>query len=357
MNSIISATLDVVDYIINDKLEKLASTVESLSEDAKKAYIPSMEETIDMPERDFGVVLWHPTLGTFNKFAMNEPGITEININLLASNMAVMPDEVVKVASANLTCAAKKFGINIPESLEKTASKKFVKNIVDIREIDEAAFVTKIAKYEQQIFALPSEKKYPINNKEEIIKAAEYFDRNNNIFSLETKKEYIENLLKVGEQRKISFDKYPSIEKYAILRPDVFNDEFQYHITSRVSFLKESQLDFKELYLDLLKRSKEIGTEKTAAVLAVLDNKSGIAVNYGRGLEDPMISTFGIKKEAGVTFDGNVVTLGKLKSIPNADLTAVIGNSAIKELKGKDGLAVFNSLPKPVKQEVLSLIK
>lgn len=357
MNSIISATLDVVDYIINDKLEKLASAVESLSENAKKAYIPSLEETNDMSEKDFGLVLWHPTLGTFNKFAMNEPGITEININLLASNMDTMPDEVVKVASKNLTCAAKKFGISIPESLEKMASNKFVKNIVDIQRIDEPSFITKVAKFEQQIFALPSEKKYPINNKEEIIKAAEYFSRNHDAFTLETKKEYIDNLLKVAEQRKISLDKYPAIEKYAILSTDVFNDELQYHVSSRISFLKEAQADFKELYLDLLRRSKELGTEKTAAVLTVLDTRSGIAVNYGRGIEDPMISTYGVKKEAAVGFEGNVVTLGKLKSIPDADLTAIIGNSAIKELKGKDGLAVFNSLPKPVKQEVLSLIK
>lgn len=357
MNNILNTTLDVIDYIINDNLEKLAETVETLSDFAKKAYIPTVEEANAMPDKQFGLVLWHPTLGTFHKFAMGEPGITEININLLANNMETMPDEVVKIASANLTCAARKFRIPIPEKLEKTASKKFVKNILDIRDINEAAFITKTATFENKRYCLPSEKKYPINTKDELLKAAEYFNVYGDMMAISTKQEFLENLNKVAEEFSVRLTKYPNIEKYAILDTSKFNEDFKYHITSRISFLKESQANFRELYQDLINRSKTLGTEKTAAVLEVLDKKTGLSAVYGRGLQDPMVSTFGIRKEAAVSFEGTAVTLGKLRSIPNEDLTSIVGNGAIKDLKGEDGLEVFASLPTPVKKEVTILIK
>lgn len=356
MNSIVTATLDVVDYIVNDELEKLAELIEPLSEMAKKAYIPSLEEAGEMPAKSFGIVLWHPTLGSFNKYAMHEPGITEINLQLLATHLDSLPEEVIKVASTNLTCAARKFGIKIPEQLEKSASSRFIKNVLDIRKINEINFIEKSAKISEEMFALPNDRKYPINNKEEIIKAAEYFEKHGNVFDYITRKEFAENLIKTAEAKKVSLSKFLGIEKYAILDSEKFNHDFKYHIGSRISFLKESQAELKTLYTELLGRALTIGVEKTAAVLSILDNKAGISIMYGKGLEDPIIATYGIQKDAAVITDGTTVTLGKLRSISDEDLTSIIGNDAIHELKGDEGLAVYESLPKPVKNEVLKLV-
>jgi len=56
MNKIASMNLDVVDHVLND-IDKLASIVEDLSDNAKTAYVPSYEEQQEMPDRKFGLIL------------------------------------------------------------------------------------------------------------------------------------------------------------------------------------------------------------------------------------------------------------------------------------------------------------
>jgi len=221
MNSIINKTLDVVDFIVNEDLEKLANVVEPLSEDAKRAYVPTMEETQGMDDSQFGVVLWHPTIGKFNKFAMNEPAITELNLALLADNVNDLPEELLKIAGANLTCAAKGFGVKVPEALSKYASDIFIENILDVRDINEVNFVKKANKVDKR-FAT-SDEEYPINTKEEITKAAEYFNTYHNSFTPNTKLEYAINVTKAATEKNIDVSssaviKYASIDTLNLLK-------------------------------------------------------------------------------------------------------------------------------------------
>lgn len=354
MNNVVSQTIDVVDYIINEDLEKLAEVVTSLSDSARRAYIPTVEETQNMEDNNFAVVLWHPTLGKFNKFALYEPAITEINITLLSNNMENLPEEIVKIAGNNLTCAAKGFGIDIPENLKKYSSDTFIENIVDIREINSINFAKKAKKVNKKYATFGKE--YPINNVDEVMKAAEYFDIYHNSFSPDTKIEYATNVSKAAKNFNIDLSD-TLLDKYANLDNTAFSNEFQQHIKSRTSFLMDSQEEEKTLYNDLLQRSEEIGPSKTAEVLYIIDKQTGLAEHYGKGIADPLIATMLIKKEANTLVDGVSVTLDQLKKIPGTDLTPLIGTLAISELKGKDGIEVLASLPKPVRQEVLKLIK
>jgi len=356
MNTVCSIPLDVVDYVINEQIDKLAGYVEKLSSAATTAYVPSYEEQADMQDKEFGVILWHPKLGKFNKFAMSEPGITEINLTLLSENMEKIPDEIIKIAGVNLCCAAKKFKIGIPENLKKYASDEFMYNTLDIRTIDEARFVVKTANTpKSNRFALPKDEKYPIDDKLQIIKAAAYFKKHHNDFAPVTKLEFALNTVSAAKESEVELVG-SDVEKYAGLDTKSFNADFSDHLAIRQSYLKDNEDEFKELYAELKNKAERIGPNKTASVLYELDKKSGLAANYGHGIEDPLITTFAMKKIAGKDIDGVFVSAESLKNIPSSELTPLVGNDVIPELKSDEGLEVLASLPTPIRKEVLELL-
>ena len=57
MNQLASFSLDVIDHVINDQLEKLAEVVEPLSNEAKVAHVPTYEEQAERDESDFAIIL------------------------------------------------------------------------------------------------------------------------------------------------------------------------------------------------------------------------------------------------------------------------------------------------------------
>ena len=83
MNKIATIVFDVVDEIVSGDVEKLAEVVESLSDDAKMAYVPSLEEQAQQPEKDFGLILWSPNVGQLRKYALYTPELAEINLSYL----------------------------------------------------------------------------------------------------------------------------------------------------------------------------------------------------------------------------------------------------------------------------------
>jgi len=356
MNKLASLTLDVVDHIINDDLEKLAETVQDLSEDARTTYVPSYEERESMDESNFGLILWHPNLGKFNKFATDSSGLVEINMALLASKMKDLPDEIIKIAAANLTCAAKNFGVQIPKDLEKFASTEYVYNTLDIRTIDEAKFIVKTSEIEEpKTYAVLGDNKYPLDNKKDILKAATYFKKHHNKFSPLAKLAFALDVVNAAKNNDIAISK-SEVEKYASINTDEFNVDLKDHIAVRQSYLKDDESDIFEIYDELLEKSAELGPNRTASALYELDKKLGLTDSYGKGIEDSIISVFALTKEAGTDIDGHFVTNNQLKNIPSGELTAIVGNDVIPELKGEEGLEVLASLPRPIRQEVLDLI-
>ena len=112
-----SRSFDVVDEVLNGCIEKLATIIEPLSEDAKVAYIPSVEEQHNRPEKDFALILFHPHSGVMHKYALYTPELTELNLAYLNDKQHDLPDELVKVAATNLAASANKYGLTIPDKL------------------------------------------------------------------------------------------------------------------------------------------------------------------------------------------------------------------------------------------------
>jgi len=359
MSNIMSMSLDVVDEVLSGNFEKLAEIVEPLSENAKVAYVPSIEEQHSRNEKDFGLVLFHPQSGIMHKFALYTPELVELNLAYLDEKKDTLPDEVVKVAATNLVTAANLKNISIPDGLsEFKDSKTYIPNIVDIREIDNINYTEKVASVQEPTtFALQAEKKYPLDTAENVNEAIAYFDRYHRDFDdVSQKLEYSVNTKIAANAHEISIED-TEVSKYANLSSEVFNTDFSDHIKIRESYLKPDTKDkVLDTYNDLANRAEEIGPVKTAEVLYQIDKEAGLNHIYGSGVEDPVLSTLGVPYEENDTIDGILIKKSSLENLDNEDLTELVGNDVISELKGEDGLAVLKSLPKPVRNAIIDKI-
>ena len=349
MSNIMSMSLDVVDEVLSGNFEKLAEVVEPLSDSAKVAYVPSIEEQHSRNEKDFGLVLFHPQSGIMHKFALYTPELVELNLAYLDDKKDSLPDEVVKVAATNLVAAANLKNIDIPDGLsEFKESKTYIPNIVDVREIDNINYTEKVAtNQEPTTFALQAEKKYPLDTANNVDEAVAYFDRYHRDFDdVSQKLEYSVNTKIAADSHNISIEG-TEVAKYANLSSEVFNKDFSDHMKIRESYLKpETKEKVLETYNDLSKRADEIGPVKTAEVLYQIDKEAGLNHIYGSGVEDPVIATLGEPYVENDTIDGILIKKSALEDMDNEDLTELVGNDVISELKGDDGLAVLKSLPK-----------
>lgn len=358
MRKIASMNLDVVDHIVNDDIEKLARIVEHLSENIQTAYIPSLEELELRQDKDFAAILWDPKIGNLRKFANYTPELTELNMAFLVNVKDSIPEELLKIAATNLTCAASKFKLEIPKELEKYKSGKFINNLVDLTAINKTAYVEKRAHKESSPkahFALKSAKKYPINNEIELKKAASFFEKSHNKLSLDEKLEFINNIEKRAQELNVSLTK-TTLNKFAHLAKNLFNEDFYNHVQIRKSYLKEDEEELKNAYDELLSKADSIGPMKCAYVLEELDKTAGLDKNYGKGILDPLLSTLGEPKIAEAEIDGVYITLDQLKKIDQGNLTTIVGNDVIKDLKSENGLDTLRSLPKPIRNEIIGLI-
>ena len=351
MNNITLQSLDVVDHIINDELEKVAEIASNLSEEASAAYIPTYEEQQARDESDFALVLWNPRSGHMRKFAMYTPELVELNMALLATKLGELPEEIVKIAAANLTSAAFNYNLDIPEVLAPFKSEEFIDNIVDTRQVqpvlEKTASISK--------FAWVKEEKFPLETEMDVKQAAAYFEQHHYKMPLEKKAEFIVNTMKASEEMDVALNS-TAIQKYANLNRAEFNPEFFDHIQIRKTYLKDNDEELHGLYDDLARKADALGPQKVAMVLAKLDEKACVLGSYGKGIEDPFLATFNVEKIAGRLIDGIQVTQKQLSDIPSAELSPIVGERHIAALKGEEGLDVLETLPTPFRRGVLDLL-
>jgi len=352
MRKIASMNLDVVDHIINEDIEKLATIVEHLSENVQTAYIPSIEELELKKDKDFAAILWDPKLGSIRKFANYNSELTELNIAFLDDLKNSLPEEVIKVAAANLTYAASKYNLTIPKGLEDYKSEKFIDNVVDLTSISKVGYLTKKASKKKLAKYFALKEKYPIDTEMQVKKAASFFDKNYNKLNINDKLEFVANVQERADKLNVSLSK-TAIEKYANLSKDLFNEDFYNNVQVRKSYLKDSEEEIKIAYDELISRADELGPIDCAYVLEEIDKTASLNGTYGKGIYDPLESALGQVKIAGRDIDGTSVSNDQLKNIDSAVLTSLVGNDVISELKGDSGLDVLESLPKPVRADII----
>ncbi len=353
MKKIASMNLDVVDHVLND-VEKLATLVNDLSDDAKTAYVPSFEEQQDMPDRKFGLILWNSSMGGVNKFAMYSKDLVELNLAFLSDKKDSMPEEVIKIAGANLTKAASDYELDIPNNLEEYKSDVYVDNRLNTEDINELEYVVKCSTATESTYAWADEEKYPLDDASLVKKASGYFDTHHNKMDLSKKLEFVLNTEKAAKEHNVDLNK-STLDKYASLNRSEYNSSFKDHIEIRKTYVKDND-DNVQIYDDLYNKHAELSPTKVAEALHSIDKEFDLTRNYGHGIEDPLMSTLAMIKKAGMEIDGTFITSDNLNSLDEADLTAIVGNDVISELKSDEGVEVLASLPVPVRREVINLI-
>jgi hypothetical protein len=356
MNKFLTVPLDVVDEIVAGNIDKLAEIIEPLSDSAKMAYVPSLDEQSKLPEKDVALIMWSPKVGQIKKYAMTSPELVELNLAYLSSKKDDLPDEIYKVAGANLAAAAHNHNIAIPDNLsEFSGSSHYVDNSVDIRNIDVSKLITDSSSTDVEHYALSSSDKYPLDTAQQVKKASAYFERNSKKMDPFTALEFGQNVIQRADSLDVPIENTEVI-KYASVDFECFNKELYDNINVRKSYLKDNETESHELYNNLLRKSDELGVPKTAELLYEIDKKAELTGNYGKTIEDPVFAVAGKVGSDGIEVDGVYVRSSQLDSIPSGDLTPIVGNDAIDELRGDDKLDVFSSLPRPIRKEIIDLL-
>jgi hypothetical protein len=339
---------DVTDYLFNNEIEKVAEIAEELGSDITSTFIPSAEELGNRDNEDFSVTLYHPRHGFINKYANYDKGLTKLNIAVLKRQVDELPDEILKVAATNLEKAAAHYRIDFPEELKSYTTEERGQ-IVDVTKIDKTAYHTKLAENKKKTndkkYAIPSKKKYPMDSKENIKKAEMYFNNYYRDMAIDDRIEFAKN----AEAVLIENNCKPGtlIEKYAHLDYTQFNEDFKYHVKSRINMINDDNV--KNLYGELIEKSAEWHPVKVASVLHKLDKEAGLDYFYGQRVEDPVGAVFGINKEAEYDIDGKIWKESDFDKIAENEY---LDENTVKELHGPDKVAVLKSLPSPIRKSI-----
>ena len=172
------------------------------------------------------------------------------------------------------------------------------------------------------------------------------------------KSEFCQNVIEAAEEQNVPLDK-TAIHKYASF-DTIINPDFVDHMKVRLSYLKDnkSEQPHKDSYNELIKRADtkhQQPVEELMRNVEEADIASGLFNTYGKGVADPYETTLSVIKVAERTVDGMTVSLEQLRNIPDGELTSLIGNGGISELKAENGLDVFEALPRPVRQDISNL--
>lgn len=357
MKKFAGASMDVSDLLSDEKIDYLVGLSEGDPDDLiKNAHIPSKDEVATMPTDDFALVLYHPDKGFLKKFACHDKYVTKLNIKILRDTQSQYPDEIVKTAAYYLGKAAKHFGLVYPEDLKKLAEGKHITNIVDLTDVNSVEFHKKQAALvktaEPKTFALPNEKRYPIDTPELIKKAIEYFEKNATRFQPLEALVFAANVKKAALQEKVLTED-TVLEKYASLTSSRFSPNWKENIRMRRPYVKE---DEREVYDELVEKAAEFGVVKTAEVLEAVDRKLGVNRQWGHTIVDPYVSILGMKKEAmgaSCMHKGKKVRAAMLKSAAEK----IVDSATLRDFDGPDAIAVFESLPTPIRDKIAANIK
>ncbi len=357
MNKLASYNYDILDYILAGDFEKIGKVVKPLSDTAKTANVPDFEETQDMPDTHFALITYHPGQGEIKKYAKYDPASTELSIAFLAERYKELPDEIVKTAATNLKKASLAYGVEFPEELEEFVKKsKYINPMVNITAIDEYAFNQKLAwadgDDEDKVskYALPEEKKYPISDKEEIEKAAEYFNTYVDELPPEKALQYASNVKKASQAYDVDI-KGTKLEKFANLSISDTNEDIALHIKQRKGFIPTTKEAAHEAYDELEKNASTLTPGDLSRQLTELDIENKIDHHWGHGIANPAVASFKEKRAEAAP----EVSLSQLRRIPSAELTALVGTEAVDDLTGEEGELVYDTLPRPIKKEVKRL--
>jgi len=223
---------------------------------------------------------------------------------------------------------------------------------------------------------------FPVNNKEALLKQAEFFNENHGQFELEHRHQFAKKLRDKAAELNVKLSG-EVVSRYASSN---WSPTVDLAIKARINTLKDVRLipnektgayeahlagdsDTVAALVGYKKLEKVAGKiddiDGFASTLHKLDKLSGLTRNYGKNLSDPYSSTYmktafigGLQKDlasASTMFAGIKITANDIMALDVGDLAGVIDDFTLNELKS-DPIAVFNSLPIPYKSVIVEAL-
>jgi len=235
-------------------------------------------------------------------------------------------------------------------------------------DVSNSAPPTMVTKKEASAFAVPSQKRYPLDSYAQVKTASAYFDENFRGFAPATRHEYASNLVK----RALALDIRVSdlAMKYGA------NDYAPEGQIKAAFDARRLELQGNDDALDLLagverltreKMWKEgqtielIPAERAAEILSEFDKVAGLNHHYDRSIPDPYYSVLGFEKRADEAWSeviGNdMVTaedLHRLAKIGAFSVKTTFGSDFQEEFL-KDPVGIFKSLPLDQKKMLMRM--
>jgi hypothetical protein len=339
MKKLATLQYDVTDLVTAGQIDYLIDITKGKDELVKNAHIPSLEETEEIPDEQFALILYHPHIGKMKKLAMSDKYITELNMRIFEDRIESLPEEIIKVAAYHLSKAAKFYKITVPESIKKFVEDKPVSNWVNIAEVKPTHVKTAATDIK---YALGN--KYPIHTAPMVKKALTYFTDHWKRFSPLNAFEYAINVKTAADKLGVDY-KGTRIEKYAHILPEKLNPLFKAAVAARKGYVAEEN---RPAFDELVKQANKLGPVKTAKVLESLDRELGLNREWNKSIEDPIFTVFATEIIKTAKHSGIEINLESLRKLPNG----LVDDATMNDLKSDEGIDVYESLPSPVKTKL-----
>ena len=401
--------LDVYDDYKGDVLRALYPTADVLPDFVKSAQCLSAEDHQRLPDDVFALVLKNEDQ-VLRKFACIDEGNTVLSVQYFLANAHKLPEEAQKIAAANLVTACSWYDIVVPEPLAKLAdvtgtscmpyqeptnktvgtSKTVIKKaglghlvpghkgetqnfgpeetehsdythgknpakMPQARQIKAHCDVSSktasavVQTKEASTFALPSEKKYPLDSYVQIKTAGEYFEEYYKNFTPQHRHEYAANLIKRAGD--VGLTMGDMALRYGALKYASHDDiNVAYELRDKACAWDDNA---REMLHELFEKRAELDPEVFAAALGEFDKAAELTHLYDAHVPDPYASTFGFEKKANAV-DVDEGALHKLARSKMAALQEKFASDFCEEFK-RDPVGIFQSMPSEQQQILLKM--
>ena len=178
----------------NKGKEILSAAVEEAPEFIKEASLMDDDESSQLPDTNFALILFEERINPDNGFKkvashrlfpIHNKAYTWLQMRTIQETGSQLPEEARKVASYHIANAARRYGIDVPEELEQQSEGvQSFNNRVDLSKLEDPT--TKVAAAEDQegfydnenwAYIRGEEKKFPLHTPELVKRAMDYLEQ------------------------------------------------------------------------------------------------------------------------------------------------------------------------------------
>jgi len=286
--------------------------------------------------------------GEDGRYPLKTPDQTMLSCVYLKENASKLPKSFVKIAATRLKEACDRHKITAPEFISSNSADRVASHVV--------------SPYAEEQNKFACDGKYPINTKNEINTAIEYFEKNAKMFSPDEALQYCENVIKAAEENNVRIPHGSKVNDYDSRG---FSNLLKLAIDKRIELLNgvyeygDKDGDALKLaYTRLYSKKNDTNPREFSEKLAHLDRVSGVDTHWDKGsIDNPFKSTFKRMSGSMIKVGEKIVTKGQLIKLAETDKFSKIFDGEFVSSFKEDPEAIFSSLPRPDKKLIISMME